>query len=195
MFVRRPACPVAVRHANLPGRQLGRTGCVWKHPFIYIASGDGVGPDSGFAGVCANALRRGILWQLLRWALPPLLPQPFPGLVILFCAILFYLSKLLPAGLYKETLKNCDNLGINLSKFISAFKIEYTGLFEMIGGVIRCYSPGHLVLQMQPHVISFYRVTSRIRFMFLLFRQVSRNWRLLRATNSLERTRLSCWCL
>ena len=25
--------------------------------FIYIASGDGVGPDSGFAGVCANALR------------------------------------------------------------------------------------------------------------------------------------------
>jgi len=32
-------------------------------------------------------------------------------------------------------------------------------------------SPGHLVLQMQPHVISFYGVTSRIRFMFLLFPQ------------------------
>ena len=45
----------------------------------------------------------------------------------------------------------------------------------MIVGVIRCYSPGHLVLQMQPHVISFYGVTSRIRFMFLLFPQVSRN--------------------
>ena len=42
----------------------------------------------------------------------------------------------------------------------------------------------HLVLQMQPHVISFYGVTSRIRFMFLLFPQVSRNWRLLHATNS-----------
>ena len=33
----------------------------------------------------------------------------------------------------------------------------------------------HLVLQMQPHVISFYGVTSRIKFMFLLFLQVSRN--------------------
>jgi len=33
----------------------------------------------------------------------------------------------------------------------------------------------HLVLQMQPHVISSFGVTSRIRFMFLLFPQVSRN--------------------
>ena len=41
-------------------------------------------------------------------------------------------------------------------------------------------------------VISFYGVTSRIRFMFLLFPQVSRNWRLLHATKSLELTRLSC---
>jgi len=40
----------------------------------------------------------------------------------------------------------------------------------------------HPVLQMQPHVIPFYGVTSRIRFMFLLFPQVSRNWRLLHAT-------------
>ena len=31
------------------------------------------------------------------------------------------------------------------------------------------------VLQMQPHVISFYGVTSRIRFIFLLFPHVSRN--------------------
>ena len=49
-----------------------------------------------------------------------------------------------------------------------------TGLFEMI---VRSYSPGHLVLQMQPHVISFYGVTSKIRFPFHLFPQVSRNWR------------------
>jgi len=35
----------------------------------------------------------------------------------------------------------------------------------------------HNTLQMQPHVISFYGVTSRIRFMFLLFPQVSQNWR------------------
>ena len=53
----------------------------------------------------------------------------------------------------------------------------------------------HLVLQMQPHVISFYGVTWKIRFTFLLFPQVSRNWRLLHDTDSLERTRLSCWCL
>jgi len=31
----------------------------------------------------------------------------------------------------------------------------------------------HLVLQMQPHVIFFYGVTSMIRFMFLLFPQIS----------------------
>jgi len=41
----------------------------------------------------------------------------------------------------------------------------------MIVGVI------HNTLQMQPHVISFYGVMSRIRFMFLLFPQVSQNWR------------------
>jgi len=49
-----------------------------------------------------------------------------------------------------------------------------TGLFEMFVYVL---TTCHLVLQMQPHVISFYGVTSRIRFMFLLFSQVSRNWR------------------
>jgi len=42
----------------------------------------------------------------------------------------------------------------------------------------------YLVLQMQPLVISFNGVTSRIRFMFLLLPQVSRNWRLLHATDS-----------
>ena len=49
-----------------------------------------------------------------------------------------------------------------------------TELFEMI---VRVLTTCHLVLEMQPHVISFYGVTSRIRFMFLLFPQVSRNWR------------------
>ena len=49
---------------------------------------------------------------------------------------------------------------------------QNTGLFEMIVGVLtNC----HLVLQMQPHVISFYGVTSKIRIIFLLFPQVSRN--------------------
>jgi len=49
-----------------------------------------------------------------------------------------------------------------------------TGLFEMIDGVL---TTCHLVPQMQPLVISFYGVTSRIRFMFLLFPQVSQNCR------------------
>ena len=35
----------------------------------------------------------------------------------------------------------------------------------------------HNTLQMQPHVVSFYRVTSRIGVMFLFFPQVSRNCR------------------
>ena len=41
----------------------------------------------------------------------------------------------------------------------------------IVGSLTSC----HLVLQMQPHVISFYGVTSRIRFVFLLFPKVSRN--------------------
>ena len=51
-------------------------------------------------------------------------------------------------------------------------KVENSELFEMTVGVL---TTCHLVLQMQPHVISFYGVTSRISFMFLLFPQVSRN--------------------
>ena len=34
--------------------------------------------------------------------------------------------------------------------------------------MIRCYSPDHLVLQMQPHVTYFYGVTSRIRYVLPL---------------------------
>ena len=56
--------------------------------------------------------------------------------------------------------------------FLCPVQFVYTGLFEMIVGVLRT---GHLVLQMQPHVISFYGITSRIRLKFLLFPQVSRN--------------------
>ena len=105
----------------------------------------------------------------------------------------------------------------------SSFRLKHTGyvlhvtimlvrstLRALIRFIIQGYSKFivgvlttcHLVLQMQPHVISFYGVTSRIRFMFFLFPQVSRNWRYesepllkpspLKATNSLERTRLSC---
>jgi len=51
--------------------------------------------------------------------------------------------------------------------------VTYTGLFEMIVGVL---TTCHLILQMQLNVISFYGITSRIRFKFLLFPQVSRNW-------------------
>ena len=62
--------------------------------------------------------------------------------------------------------------GFNMSEWQS---VNNTGLlFEMIVGVL---TTCHLVLHMQAHVISFYGVTSRIGFMFLLFLQVSRNWR------------------
>ena len=49
-------------------------------------------------------------------------------------------------------------------------------VYRVIRNDCRGFNNCHLVLQMQPHVISFYGVTSRIRFMFLLFPQVSRNW-------------------
>ena len=66
---------------------------------------------------------------------------------------------------------------------------EYTGLFEMIVGVL---TTCHLVLQTQPHVISFYGVTSRIRFMFLLFPQVSQNWRY-ESEPPLKPSQLTCY--
>ena len=43
--------------------------------------------------------------------------------------------------------------------------------------IVGVFNNCHHVLLLQPHVISFYGVASRIRFMFLLFPQVSRNWR------------------
>ena len=48
-------------------------------------------------------------------------------------------------------------------------KATNTELLKMIFGII------YNTLQMQTHVISFYGVTSMIRFMFLLFPHVSRN--------------------
>jgi len=51
------------------------------------------------------------------------------------------------------------------------------GKYVVIRNDCRSFNNCHLVLQMQPHVISFYGVTSRIRFMFLLSPQVSWNWR------------------
>jgi len=48
----------------------------------------------------------------------------------------------------------------------------YTESFEMVVGVLTTATSFY---QMQPHVISFYGVTSRIGFMFLLFPQVFRN--------------------
>ena len=69
----------------------------------------------------------------------------------------------------------CPPLRTDLTQLIHDLcSLPNTGLFEMIVGVL---TTCHLVLQMQPHVISFYGVTPRIRFMFLLFPQVSRNWR------------------
>ena len=49
----------------------------------------------------------------------------------------------------------------------------------MIVGVI------HSTLEMQSHVISFYGVTSRIRFKFLLFPQVSRKVRITAAIETI----------
>ena len=58
----------------------------------------------------------------------------------------------------------------------------------IVGGLTTC----HPVLQMQPHVISFYGVTSRIRFMFLLFPQVSRN-RQYESERPLKPSPLTCY--
>ena len=61
-----------------------------------------------------------------------------------------------------------------------------------------------LFFQMQPHVISFYGVTSRISFVFLLPASIPELKVRIRTAietitadmlQSLERTRLSCWCL
>jgi len=55
--------------------------------------------------------------------------------------------------------------------------ILYLRLYRVNRNDCRGFNNCHLVLQMQPHMISFCGVASRIRFMFLLFPQISRNWR------------------
>jgi len=69
------------------------------------------------------------------------------------------------------------------------YDVKYTGLFKM---VVTILTTCHLVLQMQPHVIYLYGVTSRIRFMFLLFPQISRNWRY-ESEQSLKPSQLACY--
>jgi len=73
---------------------------------------------------------------------------------------------------------SCTDGSINSQSFLSwcAVCTSYAFL-RLERSLLRCYSPGHIVLQMQPHVISFHGVTSRIRFMLLLFPQVFQNWR------------------
>jgi len=70
----------------------------------------------------------------------------------------------------------------------------------MIVGVIRCYSPGHLVLQMQTNMIrqgSGLCSSSSRKYPGTEGTNHNRHWNHHRwhTTNSLERTRLSCWCL
>ena len=63
------------------------------------------------------------------------------------------------------------------ARSIAAVNAGLKILWRVGGNVAGLVKHNTLVLQMHPHVISFYAVTSRIRFMFLLFPQVSRNWR------------------
>jgi len=85
-----------------------------------------------------------------------------------------------PSAQFSDKLHSYFAITIHLYKLVVNSQQEnmfypYTGLlFDMM---VRVLTTCHLVLQMQPHVISFYGVTSRIRFMFLLFPQVSQNWR------------------
>jgi hypothetical protein len=115
----------------------------------------------------------------------------------------------LSAPRYKDTpYKHCEIKKFTAAKmwrpnilFIYIYIYIYRVIQNDCRGVNNLSYTIHLVLQMHPHVISLYGVTSRIRFMFLLFPQEvtnqNRHWNHHRwhATYSLERTRLSCWCL
>jgi len=93
--------------------------------------------------------------------------------------------------------RKCNKLEVTWENIVKAVNISYIvkrrvycvrfniqGYSKWLSGVNKLSYTIRLVLQMQPHVISFYGFISRIRFMFLLFPHVSRNWRLLHATNS-----------
>ena len=59
---------------------------------------------------------------------------------------------------------------------LNAVKVKPVSIkYWLIRNNCRGFNNCHLILQMQSHVISFYGVTSRIGFMFLLFPQISRN--------------------
>ena len=90
--------------------------------------------------------------------------------------------------------------------FLSTLTIAYllyacTGLFETTVGVLATATS---FSRYNPMWLFSMGVTSTIRFMFLLFTQVSRNWgtnqnghwnhHYWHATNSSEWTPLSCWC-
>ena len=70
---------------------------------------------------------------------------------------------------YANILTKVAKIKILEEAFMNIY-LQHTGLFKMIVGIL---TTCHLVIQL--HVISFYGVTSRIRFMFLVFPQVSRN--------------------
>ena len=67
----------------------------------------------------------------------------------------------------------------NLDRLTNRYFRETSGPSEIQGYSKRLsvvLTTCHFFLQMQPHVIYFYWVTSTIRFIFLLFPQVFRNW-------------------
>jgi len=64
---------------------------------------------------------------------------------------------------------NRTTLHVFVTYLIGALYVHPLWFYKHQPMMIRCYLPGHLVLQMQPHVISFYGVTSMMRFMFLVF--------------------------
>ena len=86
-------------------------------------------------------------------------------------AMLFTKEACINFSRYRKLLKQVCT---NFYELEILWLLKNTGLFEMI---VRVLTTCHLFPPIQPHVISFYGVTSRIRFMFLLFPQVSRNWR------------------
>jgi len=73
--------------------------------------------------------------------------------------------------------QNWGNVFISQATVTCKHYWDYYFLYGIIRNDCRGFNNCHPVLQMQPHVISFCGVTPRIRFMFLLFPQVSRNWR------------------
>jgi len=95
--------------------------------------------------------------------------------------------KFRPIGWPETTVRSCHYTVSNITEERSfrksdSFRAEQRHLFmtnkyRVIRNDYRGFNNCHLVLQMQPYVISFYGVTSRIGFMFLLFPQLSRNWR------------------